>query len=102
MADYWTDEEVARRNAEVFGTPMAPVCEAADVPEALIEAECTKLLEEDGWRALRTDPVSDKAKGKGFGEIGMADHLYIRYAYSNPQPWLSAPTGTSGEAFARA
>lgn len=50
-----------------------------DVPEALIEAECTKLLEEYGWRALRTDPVSDRGRGKGFGEVGMADHLYIRY-----------------------
>lgn len=47
--------------------------------EAVIEAECTKILEEDGWRALRTDPVSDRGRGKGFGELGMADHLYIRY-----------------------
>jgi hypothetical protein len=48
-------------------------------PEHMIEAECTKLLEQDGWRALRTDPVSDRGKGKGFGELGMADHLYLRY-----------------------
>ena len=47
--------------------------------ESAIEAECTKLLEQDGWRALRTDPVSDRGRGKGFGELGMADHLYIRY-----------------------
>jgi len=52
----------------------------ADVPESQIEAECTKFLEEDNWRALRTDPVSDRSRGKGFGELGMADHLYIRYA----------------------
>ena len=51
----------------------------ADLPEWMIEAECTKLLEQDGWRALRTDPVSDKGRAKGFGELGMADHLYIRY-----------------------
>src|SRR6185436_3990348 len=50
-------------------------------PEHMIEAECTKLLEDDGWRALRTDPVSDRGRGKGFGELGMADHLYIRYHY---------------------
>jgi hypothetical protein len=50
-----------------------------EVPESLIEAECTKLLEQDNWRALRTDPVSDRGRGKGFGELGMADHLYIRY-----------------------
>ncbi len=47
--------------------------------EAQIEEECTKLLEEDGWRSLRTDPVSDRGRGKGFGEVGMADHLFIRY-----------------------
>ena len=44
-----------------------------------MEAECTKLLESDGWRALRTDPVSDRGRGKGFGELGMADHLYFRF-----------------------
>jgi hypothetical protein len=48
-------------------------------PEHMIEAECTRLLEMDGWRALRTDPVSDRGRGKGFGEVGMADHLYFRY-----------------------
>lgn len=41
---------------------------------------CTDLLTLDGWRALKTDPVSDKKRGKGFGEKGMADYLYIRYA----------------------
>lgn len=48
-------------------------------PEHMIEAECTRLLEQDGWRSLRTDPVSDRGRGKGFGEKGMADHLYVRY-----------------------
>lgn len=51
-------------------------------PEDMIEAECTRLLEQDGWRALRTDSVSDRGKGKGFGELGMADHLYFRWAIS--------------------
>ncbi len=98
----WTPEELERRNREVFGVdsgahtgyyngsfygggdpcgtsvPDAPT--AADLlPEWMIEAECTKLLEADGWRALRTDPVSDRSRGKGFGEVGMADHLYLRY-----------------------
>ncbi len=53
-------------------------------PEHMIEAECTRLLERDGWRALRTDPVSDRGRGKGFGELGMPDHLYIRYEPVNP------------------
>jgi hypothetical protein len=47
--------------------------------EAQIQQTCTQILELDGWRALRTDPVSRREWGKGFGEPGMADHLYIRY-----------------------
>lgn len=42
----------------------------------------TQLLEMDGWRRLRTDPVSDRRRGTGFGEIGMADDLYIRYRWT--------------------
>lgn len=50
-----------------------------ETPEAEVEAGITALLREDGWRGLKTDPVSDKGRGKGFGELGMADYLYIRY-----------------------
>ncbi len=82
----WSEEDLARRNLEVFGTPKT-LCERlgeientpVELPEWMIEAECTKLLEADGWRSLRTDPVSDRGRGKGFGEKGMCDHLYIRY-----------------------
>ena len=52
-----------------------------ETPESEVEAGITALLREDGWRALKTDPVSDKGRGKGFGEFGMADYLYIRYVY---------------------
>lgn len=61
-----------------------PKGDAAPVPttdtrcESDIQAECVKLMQEDGWRALRTDPVSDKSRGKGFGELGMADYLFMR------------------------
>ena len=83
----WTAEDLSehyerlkQRPPELAGNDtQKPV----DVPEEVIEAECTKILEEDSWRALRTDPVSDRGRGKGFGELGMADHLYIRYL---PQP----------------
>lgn len=82
----WTQDDLNRRNREVFGIGasaqplVSDVPLAADLmPEWMFEGEATKFLEEDGWRALRTDPVSDRGKGKGFGEIGMADHLYIRY-----------------------
>lgn len=49
--------------------------------EAHIQATCTAWLELDGWYGLRTDPVSRKEWGKGFGESGMAD-----YQYARPQP----------------
>src|SRR6188508_192911 len=52
--------------------------------EADIQRTCTDFLKLDGWRPLRTDPCSDKARGKGFGEKGMADHLYIRYGDLQP------------------
>ena len=84
----WTPEDLTRRNWEVLGVGTSAAPEVPEVfppsavewPEWKIEAECTRLLEQDGWRPLRTDPVSDKGRGKGFGEIGMADHLYFRYA----------------------
>lgn len=47
--------------------------------EADLEQYGTDLLILDGWRAFKTDPVSDRSRGKGFGEKGMADHLYLRY-----------------------
>lgn len=46
--------------------------------EAHIQATCTDWLELDGFYALRTDPVSRREWGKGFGEPGMADHQYSR------------------------
>lgn len=52
---------------------------AKPLSEAHIERQITDFLALDGWRALKTDPCSDKSRGKGFGEIGMADVLYIRY-----------------------
>jgi hypothetical protein len=55
------------------------------VKESDIERTCSEYLQWDGWRVLKTDPVSNRGRGKGFGEIGMADCLYIRYL-----PYLSA------------
>lgn len=46
--------------------------------EADIQSACVGFLELDGWRALRTDPCSDKARATGFGTKGMADHLFMR------------------------
>lgn len=49
--------------------------------EAHLERQCSDFLALDGWRTLKTDPVSRKEWGKGFGEKGMADRLYLRYWY---------------------
>jgi hypothetical protein len=54
------------------------------VTEAHIQQTCTQMLELDDWRSLRTSPVSNRARGVGFGELGMADHLYIRYGSETP------------------
>jgi hypothetical protein len=100
----WTWEDIYRRNLEVFGD-QEPACSspapdetAENVPERLIEAECSKLLEEDGWRALRTDPVSDRGRGKGFGEVGMADRWFVRPLpgagpYAVEMVWCEFKTG---------
>jgi hypothetical protein len=64
-------------------TRVAPRLKEADIQRTI-----TDLLELDGWRHIKTDPVSDRARGKGFGEKGMADDLYIRY---NPSPMWVAP-----------
>lgn len=59
---------------------------AKPLSEAHIQRTCTEFLALDDWRCIRTDPVSDRARGKGFGEVGMADCLYLRY-------WGSLPGG---------
>ncbi len=74
------EQRMAANRGELANTETYyPDPTSTNWPEWMIEAECTRLLEMDGWRALRTDPVSDRGRGKGFGELGMADHLYFRY-----------------------
>jgi hypothetical protein len=46
--------------------------------ESQIQQQCAHWLALDGWRALKTDPCSDRGRAKGFGELGMADHLFLR------------------------
>lgn len=52
------------------------------VTEAHVQQTVVGFLELDGWRAIRTDPVSDRSRGKGFGELGMPDYLFIRYKFT--------------------
>lgn len=74
-------------------TPRAAPPGARVASEAAIQGECCQLLIEDGWRVLVTDPVSDKSRGKGFGEVGMADVLFLRPMLPTeeragmPRPW---------------
>lgn len=57
--------------------------------EAHLERQCSDFLALDGWRTLKTDPVSRREWGKGFGEKGMADRLYLRYDF--PQACKEQP-----------
>jgi hypothetical protein len=54
-------------------------------PERELARECTKLLQLDGWRALPLEPISRREWGKGTGEIGQPDYLYLRYGLSAEQ-----------------
>lgn len=49
------------------------------VTEKHVQEAVVEFLRIDGWRPIRTDPVSDRSRGKGFGEIGMPDYLFLRY-----------------------
>jgi len=60
--------QISRANARCFEP------KEADIQKAVVD-----LLQLDGWRPLRTDPVSDRRRGKGFGEAGMPDYLFLRY-----------------------
>jgi len=79
----WSEEDLAAHYAKLkqpqpgAETPLP----ASDKSEANIQQECVKLMQEDGWRALRTDPVSNRSKAKGFGELGMADYQFTRPFY---------------------
>lgn len=84
MSDHISEADFIslRERMKANGAPASedsPAPAAEDMLEAPIEAECTKILEARGWRALKTDPVRSRSRGKGFGEPGMADHLYLNY-----------------------
>lgn len=69
----------ARASQAVMKEFDEAVAHQSEILESSVQLECVKLMEQDGWRALRTNPVSDRGRGKGFGEIGMADYLFIRH-----------------------
>lgn len=59
--------------------PKSAAVKRPRISEAHVQAAVVTMLELDGWRPIRTDPVSDRGRGKGFGELGMPDYLFIRY-----------------------
>lgn len=95
-----------RMSKAVFDRAMS-----GELLEADIQKACVDYLAAHGWRHVRTDPVSDTAmvssfrqwlfgvpalnhvrdlilsglkrcgRGKGFGEVGMADSLFVRYSF---------------------
>jgi hypothetical protein len=79
----WSKEQIEIRNQQIFGVhdpaSQPPERPAENASEAVIEGECCQLLREDNWRILKTNPVSSRARAKGFGELGMPDVLALRY-----------------------
>jgi len=53
------------------------------MPQKLTERDiaktCSDFLELDGWRPIKMEPISRREWGKGTGEKGQADYLYVRY-----------------------
>lgn len=77
----WSEQDLADHYNRLKVRPeeeSAPEAQPNELREAFIQEECAKFMEADGWRYLRTDPVSDRGRGKGFGELGMADALFLR------------------------
>jgi len=94
LAEYYRTHPAEARRAGIttVPAPCAPPSPSADgeaVLESEVEIGITAYLALDGWRSLKTDPCSDKRRGKGFGEIGMADRLYIRYGPCARAPLVS-------------
>jgi hypothetical protein len=81
------DAEMGRRANQNGAIRMKTI----PIPEATVQQTVCEFLQLDNWRAIRTDPVSDRKRGKGFGEIGMCDLLFLRY-------WASVADVGSAEA----
>jgi len=83
-AEFIEISERMRRNRGGKPEPQ-PKCE--DTLEAPIQAECVRILESDGWRPFRTEAIADRSRGRGVGEIGQADYIFIRYGSGTVEPW---------------
>ena len=50
----------------------------------------TEFMRIDGWRPIKMEPLSKW--GKGSGELGMPDYLFLRYKYADVPtnwPWVT-------------
>lgn len=47
--------------------------------ERHLQDAASHILQLDGWRYFKMEPISRREWGKGTGEKGMPDGLYIRY-----------------------
>ena len=56
------------------------------VSESSIEEGITAILEYDGWRSFKMERNFSEKKQRAFGEAGMPDRLYVRYAYGGSYP----------------
>lgn len=61
--------------------------------EAQIQSACVELMALDGWRHFKMEPISRREWGKGTGELGMPDSLFIRYG--KWQGWMPATEAQS-------
>lgn len=98
----WTEEDLTdhyNRLKMRHDPDNLAVAEPKELRESLIQEECAKFMEADGWRYLKTDPVSDRSRGKGFGELGMADALFLRPPWVHPRCdvlWVEFKAGREG------
>jgi hypothetical protein len=63
--------------------------------EADIARTCKDFLELDGWRPIKMEPISRREWGRGTGELGQPDYLFLRYA-TNDEDWGDVYTGPMG------
>ena len=49
-----------------------------------IAATCVEFMELDSWRAIKMEPISRREWGKGTGEVGQPDYLFLRYNAQRP------------------
>src|ERR1700674_894872 len=74
-----------RNTATIGAMPKNRISKLVDLlTEEQVQQTVGEYLQLDGWRALRTDPVSDRKRGTGFGEVGMPDYLFVRYGDHTP------------------